>query len=410
MLGLNKYIPEFEMLNNQQPDIIYIEACNFIDKPLGGQLSYSKQLIKALGTRLALVGWASSPSDPVGCWFTKEINGMDFRYFAIARTPDAAIKPIVPARLSTWLLIRRYQKLIFSIGIPNVLISEHSVLMSLQPRRTHNICFCFPGVDSPLSISRYPWAKQLSTLFDHFFFHALGKKANCILAAADESAIVDVQRRAGEKLKGKAIFSFPTRVDTNTFYPRDRLHARRQLDLPTDKIIVVTSGRIHWAKGWEFLLQAYQLFLKRCPNSMLFFLGDGSDRKYLEEKVEVLGLRGRVVVAGMKSSSEVATYIQASNMFVMGSYKEGWSTSMLEALACQVPIVTTRFSSADSIVCQGVNGFVVDRDPHMFSIAMENVLSLCTVAAYSNETIGRYALTNLSKDLLNVWSLHEQAS
>jgi len=47
-----------------KPDILHIEACNFIDKPMGGQLNFSRQFIKAMGNRVALVGLASEHTDP----------------------------------------------------------------------------------------------------------------------------------------------------------------------------------------------------------------------------------------------------------------------------------------------------------------------------------------------------------
>ncbi|HQO17394.1 MAG TPA: hypothetical protein PLG02_10575 [Methylotenera sp.] len=151
------------------PDILHLEACNFIDKPMGGQLNFSRQLIKVLGSRLALVGLSSTPSDPIGCWFDKEIEGTVYRYFAIGTDSQADSKPLVPGRLTTWLQIRRYQHLIFAIDIPNILVREHSILMALKMQPGYNLCFYNPGVDSPLSISRYPWAVRFSALFDHLF-------------------------------------------------------------------------------------------------------------------------------------------------------------------------------------------------------------------------------------------------
>jgi len=47
---------------------------------------------------------------------------------------------------------------------------------------------------------------------------------------------------------------------------------------------------------------------------------------------------------------------------LLGSQKEGWSTSLIEALACYKPIVTTKVSSAESIVNDGVNGYVVEQN------------------------------------------------
>lgn len=403
--GFAKSIPDFDMPEIIQPDILHLEACNFIDKPMGGQLSFSRQLIKVLGSRLALVGWASSPCEPVGCWFNKVIDGTFYRYFAIGRERPSASKPLVPARLITWFQIKRYQNRIFSIGIPNIIIREHSILMAMDFSPGYNVCYLFPGAESPLTISRYPWAMRFSAFFDHLFFQSLNSKANCVLAAADELAIAGLKRKAGEALRVKTIVSFPTRVDTDIFHPADRSVVRKRLGLPSDAIIAVTSGRIHWAKGWSFLLESFRLFNYRFSNSLFIFLGDGAEREALKQKALSLGLQKKIIIAGYKPPATIAAYLQSSNLFVMGSLKEGWSTVLIEALACHVPIVTTRFSSADTIVRHGVNGFVLDRDPEKFSKGMERALFLPEAAKYANSVINRYALKNFAGDFLRVWPL-----
>ena len=372
---------------------------------MGGQLSFARELMKAFGARLALVGWASSPSEPVGCWFKKTIDGITYRYFAFGRDILSNRRPLIPARITTWLQIKRYQNRIFSIGIPNVIMREHSILMALKKRYNYNVCFYNPGVDSPLSISRYPWALRFYALFDLLFFQSLGRKANCILAAADDSAIADFKHRAGDLLKEREIISFPTRIDTDIFHPADRCLSRKKLDLPVDVTIAITTGRIHWAKGWLFLLESFKLFLERFPKSLLIFIGDGAERIALETKVLDLGLNKNIIIAGYQTPSTIATYLQAADLFVMGSLKEGWSTVLVEALACHVPIVSTRFSSADTIVHNGINGFVVDRVPFEFANMMEKALNMPELAKYADSVIDRYALKNLSRDLCKVWPL-----
>ena len=408
--GFAKSIPVSGLPSSIQPDILHLEACNFVDKPMGGQLTFSRQLMKVLGRRLALVGWANTPSEPVGCWFDKEIEGIVYQYFAIGRGRTSLKKPLIPARLTTWLQIRRYLSRILSIGISNIIIEEHSILMALSLSAEYNLCYCFPGVEAPLTISRYPFVKRVAALFDYMFFESLRRKASCILAAGDESAIADLYHRAGKKLKGVNVISFPTRVDTDIFHPSVRLETRKKLSLPSEAIIAVTIGRIHWAKGWPFLLDSFSLFIKRNPGSLLIFIGDGAERLALEQRALTLGLQESVVVVGYQPPSEIAAYLQASDLFVMGSLIEGWSTVLLEALACHVPIVTTRFSSADTIVRKGYNGFVVDRDPLKFAESMERALNLPELAKYADSVIDCYALKNLAHDLFKIWPLTRMAA
>jgi glycosyltransferase involved in cell wall biosynthesis len=393
------------MNNIVRPDILHLEACNFIDKPMGGQLNFSRQLLKVFGDRIALVGWASNGSEPVGCWYNKKIDGTVYKYFAIGRDRASDKKPFLPARFITWLQIKKNHNKIFSIGVPNVLVREHSILMGMKNTHEFNVCFYFPGVNSPLSISRYNWAKRFSTIFDQLFFNQLPRKADLILAAADTEAIAELKLKAGAALKGTEIMPFPTRVDTSIFHPDDRFNARKKLGLPTDKIIATVSGRIHWAKGWSFLLDSFFLFNKRCPNSLFIFLGDGAERMALKQKALSLGLEKKILLAGHNPPEKVAIYLQSSDLFVMGSRKEGWSTALVEALACHIPIVTTRVSSSEAIVKEGVNGFIVERDAALFATHMEKAQTLENTSEYCEKAIANYALNNLETDLLQVWPL-----
>ena len=386
-----------------RPDILHIEACNFIDRPMGGQLNFSRQLLTAFGSRLALVGWTNDISDPVGRWFKKTIDGTRYEFFAIGRDRSNGRKPFVPERIVTWIRIKRYQRRIFSRGIQNIIVREHAVILALNVRREHHLCYCFPGVDSPLSISRYAWARHFSRLFDTVFYKALARKASVILASADDAAIMDMKRKAGSSLENREVFSFPTRVDTDIFYPGDRHKARKELGLPEDGPIVITSGRIHWAKGWSFLLDSFLVFCKRFPGSRLIFLGDGDDRAALSEKILQTSLETNVILAGHNPPEKVAAYLRASDLLVMGSFREGWSTVLVEAMACGIPIVTTRFSSAEAIVKEGVNGFVVERNDVLFAKSMEKALALEHVGAYSRQMIKNYALDTMKNDLLKIW-------
>jgi glycosyltransferase involved in cell wall biosynthesis len=177
------------------------------------------------------------------------------------------------------------------------------------------------------------------------------------------------------------------------------------LGLPDSGIVVTTSGRIHWAKGWPFLLEAFKCFLLTHSNGYLCFVGDGEDRPALEKRIRSLDLVDRVRVTGLLQPLDVAAYLNASDMFVLGSIEEGWSTVLVEALACGKPMVSTDVSSAREVISEGKNGFVVDRrDPQGFAAAMRKAFMLKGVEEFSVKAAERYALRNLARDLGDIWS------
>jgi len=388
------------------PPILFVEACNFVNAPQGGQLTAARMLIRALGSRMALVGWTDDSGAPIGRWHKRIIDGIEYDFFATDYVPIPRHKrPLIPARATCWFQFKWHAKKILSCDIPNILTREPTVMMALPFTPAHNVCFWLPGIEPALSISRYGWAKRFASLFDIVLNKRLYRYAGTILAAADSGAINEFRRRAGGVLDDCAIRAFPTRVDTECFHQGDQPVARRSLSLPLTEKILVTSGRLHRAKGWPLLLDAFELFLTKHKNSQLVFVGDGADRSALEQSVAKKGLGDRVFLAGYQSPEQLALYLQAADLFVMGSEKEGWSTSLVEALACGLPIVTTRFSSADSIVLNSINGFVVERDPVIFACAMENALNLPGVREFSQGEVEKYALANLTSSLEEVWEV-----
>ncbi len=157
-------------------------------------------------------------------------------------------------------------------------------------------------------------------------------------------------------------------------------------------------------KGWDFLLDAFDKFMIVKPNAKLIFVGDGEDRPKLEQRIKITRHETSIKATGFVNAEMVAKYINASDLCVVGSRKEGWSVAMLEALACGKPIVTTDVSGARDMIMEGQNGYVVEkRDPVKFAKAMEAALMLQDSQRVSLNIAEKYALKNLSNALGRLW-------
>jgi glycosyltransferase involved in cell wall biosynthesis len=385
---------------------ILIEPCNFMDYPVGGILSFAKQLIDIYGNKIALVGLGER-DDPTGIWFKKTLNNQVYNYFAISEYYPGIMKPIIPARLQAYLNIKKYKNEILSAGLHSVFVQSHEILKAVTNWKFKSVCYYFPGVGSPLQTSRYPWARIFSKFFDYWFLSA-ALKADVLLAAADSDAIMALKNRCRGILKNKKINFFSTRVNTNIFKRGNKFFIREGLGLSRDTSIFVTTGRIHYAKGWDFLLEAIRLYKIINSNCLLIFVGDGDDRKSLEIEISKMKLNNNVMITGFLNQETVAKYIQAADVFLLGSKKEGWSTSLIEALACYKPIVTCRVSSATSIVKEGINGFVVEQnDLRGFVSRIEKALVLGNFDEYIDKEIAKYSLDTLKRSLEEIWNPDE---
>jgi len=118
------------------------------------------------------------------------------------------------------------------------------------------------------------------------------------------------------------------------------------LDMFTDHCLrrlpqVVMVGRLSWQKGYSFAIQAFARFLKEHPNWRLVILGEGDERKAIEDQIIELGLNHQVELLGNCSQEMVADTLQQSSIFLLTSITEGFPKVLLEASACGTPVVAT---------------------------------------------------------------------
>ncbi len=383
------------------PDALYIETCNFDDFPMGGRLSFAKRMVQAFGSRLALVG-LSTDDTPIGRWVTRTFDGKVCDFLSVGRFEKSPRKPLVPMRARLYWAMKKHREHILSIPARAVFMSAPEVLLATSKWGWENICFCFAGLESPLYMPRYRWAKFLAGIFDSHFLSAL-QSVDLMLAAATESAIRTFVAKTRGRIREESIFAFPTRVDLDVFHPTDQACAREDLGVPSNVPVFVTVGRLNQVKGWDLVIDAFRLLLTQGDNAHLYLIGDGEDRGKVEQKIRRYALSERVHLTGYLNSRQIAAYLNAANVFVLGSFFEGWPTAMVEALATGKAIVSTSVGAAARLIDSGKNGYIVERrDARLFCRAMVEALSL-DACAYSVDKARPYALAALAEDLGKLW-------
>ncbi len=114
-------------------------------------------------------------------------------------------------------------------------------------------------------------------------------------------------------------------------------------------------GRLAAVKGLPILFQA----LVNLPDVALTVVGDGPDRASLQDQARDLGLSNRVDFVGYKSQDEVADYLKSHAIFVLPSFAEGVPVVLMEAMAAQRAVVTTRIAGVPELVEEGTSGLLV---------------------------------------------------
>lgn len=384
---------------------LLIEAYDFEGYPTGGAGTKCDQLIKSFGKDIVLVGITTCETDIVGCWAKKVIFGVEYDYFSVKYFKKRFNKKsLVPARLKWFIALRKYRNDIVSYGCSNVFIQSPDTLLAICNWKFDNICYCFAGLTNPLSMSRYKWARVFDRLLEMIFIPKF-KHVKTFLAAASKIEIEAYCDKVNSYGLNIDIIQFPTRVETELFYPMNRkLELRAKLLYSNDSKIIITSGRLSEVKGWKLLLDSFNIFLIDYPDSYFLFIGNGQDKAKMEGYVSDLGIQEKVKLLGFLSKERLAEYLIIADLYVMGSFFEGWPTSMVEALACGIPICSTNFGSAKEILNSEKIGLIVnERNPETFALQMKNAINIVYDEHIYFLELEKYSVKKLKDDLFNYW-------
>jgi 1,2-diacylglycerol 3-alpha-glucosyltransferase len=154
-----------------------------------------------------------------------------------------------------------------------------------------------------------------------------------------------------------------------------KYEAQLSLNLPVRYILA--SARFIKKKNLESLIYAFSLARTSGHfDDHLLILGDGPERKRLEDLARELGLVGIVHMPGFQGYETLPTYYALASVFVHVSKSEQWGLVVNEAMACGCPVVVSdTCGSASELVSQGANGLIVDpNDPDEIAASLCDIL------------------------------------
>lgn len=155
---------------------------------------------------------------------------------------------------------------------------------------------------------------------------------------------------------GGRIEVIPNGVDTNRFRPLAS-NASPGKDGP---LVLLAVAQLIERKGLQHLVAALaQLSPERRRRVRLSLCGTGPYEHALRRQVRSAGLDNQVEFAGLISHDRIPEILRAADVFVLPSLQEGLPLSLLEAMACGLPVVATRVGGIPEVVRDGDNGWLV---------------------------------------------------
>ena len=163
-------------------------------------------------------------------------------------------------------------------------------------------------------------------------------------------------------------------LDPSQFVPA----ARSQND---HQIQIISVGRLVEKKGFAYLVEACGILVKKGIPFRCLIVGEGPDRS-IDRLINTNGLEDRVTLKGARNISEITELYHSSDIFALpcviarSGDRDGMPNVLLEAMAMQLPVITTPVTGNPELVQDHVNGLLVpERDAAALAKALEILIA-----------------------------------
>ncbi|MFA5187860.1 MAG: glycosyltransferase family 4 protein [Patescibacteria group bacterium] len=183
----------------------------------------------------------------------------------------------------------------------------------------------------------------------------------------------------------------PGGVDLGLFTaPKDKNFLKTELNLPLNKLVILTVRRLVGRTGVDNLIAAVSQLKKVYPDFVLLIIGSGFLAAKLKTMVAELNLQANVKFLGFIKENDLVKYYQAADLFVLPTLAyEGFGLATLEALACGTPVLGTPVGATPEIlskinksyilagnepeaIFQGINNFIKQKDkPENYNLSQQ---------------------------------------
>ncbi|MFH1583382.1 MAG: glycosyltransferase family 4 protein [Candidatus Falkowbacteria bacterium] len=204
--------------------------------------------------------------------------------------------------------------------------------------------------------------EPLPVLIKYFYLYAekftAGFKNKIICVSEYDKRVAIKYKIAPEKLV--TIHNGLTLIN---FYPKEEareiLHSRVMgYELQDARLLIGSVGNLYKTKSYEYLVEAANILISGYHLPFTFIIiGDGSERKNLENLIKKYNLKNNFILAGQ--IDEAAKLLKAFDIYVCSSVKEGLPYSILEAMAAGLPIVSTNVGGISEMIGDEKTGLLV---------------------------------------------------
>lgn len=324
--------------------------------PLGGMMSFIVDSLPFLKESFEITLWGVSTTLNSPDYIVINDEKYPFRVFSRVKLKNK----IIPNMLRVIFGINNMRKNIISEGYDFLYI--HGIPLSF-PFFNKNIKVInhVHGMTNPFAMTPNKFARNPLSIFLYEKYRSwIVKKSDLILLASDKVGHKQFSDRfPNNKTKIKYLPNF---ADTTIFRREYKEHVRNLLNIPSDTLLLVNTGRIGLQKDPILLINSYLDFYNNYDStSKLVIIGDGELRNEVEKIIKNNNINENVIVTGKIDRNEINLWLNAADLYVYTSHANGFPISLAESAICGLPIVTTDVNGVHDLVVNNYSGFLIKK-------------------------------------------------
>jgi N-acetyl-alpha-D-glucosaminyl L-malate synthase BshA len=152
------------------------------------------------------------------------------------------------------------------------------------------------------------------------------------------------------------IHVIPNFIDFTRFNKKPREHFKKAIAPNNEKILVHTSN-FRKVKRVDDVIRVFEM-VQKSISAKLLLIGDGPERSHIEKVCRELDVCDKVTFLGKQEAIE--EILSVCDLFILPSERESFGLSALEAMACEVPVISSNAGGLPEVIDNGVNGFLSD--------------------------------------------------
>jgi len=153
------------------------------------------------------------------------------------------------------------------------------------------------------------------------------------------------------------INNFVTITELNKY---KKFNCREMLELPKNKNIILSIGRLSGEKGYKYLIKSIPHVIKKKHDTLFIIIGEGYLKSELKKQIQNLNIGEYVKLVGEKKHDEIPLWLNAADIFVLSSLRETFPMTILEALSSGKPVICTKVRGLHEIINSEDYGLLVE--------------------------------------------------